>query len=761
MDPSLIQLHHQDIYVDSTVLAKWLPIDVAISVHDALINITPREPLPLQQRLARERRLAQPPGYLPAPDPGYPRVPNPYRPASAPFIDQSLSLTTNAGSAGPGFGINYAALLTGDIGYLNGSMSLSWDQDQARPAVRLTLNRIDPDARLLGPWRAAEISLLHTFSPDVPLIASSGSGEGVRISNYPLFQQTQFGTHTFTGDLPPDWEVELYRDETLLAYQRDQGNGRYEFRDVPLLFGDNNFRLVFYGPHNEKREEAYPFEVGNTLVPAGAQYYQLAFTDLDDGGAGFTYQQQFGLQRDLTLDLFAASQALPEGTRQYAGAGLQGFRHGIFAYGDLALARDGGRGEEIGLQTRLGAASVFLQQTWLDGLDSALFPETGDPLRARTTLRLDGIPNPLMMQPMSLSARRDRYASGAVTTVASNRLSWQAGLWRFSQYLNWSAEERADAANRSLTGEWLASRYYRRLALHGNLNYTLYPHGKLQALDLSIDAPLHGAMLTAGAAQSLTDHRLGIHASYRRLTGSVAVGLSVAFSGPNTFSAGLTFSSSLVRNTPAERWESSARALANQGAVQVHAFLDRNRNGALDPDEMPVKGAGFFINRAAGDVYTDAHGHALITGLRAYQPADLSLSAGTLDDPLWVSRLPGVRVIPRPGVVLHVDFPIDANGEISGTVAVRTEQDRRAVAGMLVELVEASGAVAQTVRSEYDGFFTLTKVPAGDYTLRMALTQPAARRYLPCAIPVTIPDAGAFLDGADLLLTPADAPPAG
>jgi len=758
VDPALVQLHHNDIYVNTKVLAEWLPVEVAVNIHNALITITPREMLPMQQRLERERRLAQAPSYLPALDPGYPRVSNPYQLFSAPTIDQNLSLTTTTGTAGAGLGAKYAALMTGDIGYLNASLYLDCDQEQPLPTARLTLNRIDPEAHLLGPLHAAQISLLNTASPNVPLVASTGAGTGVLISNYPLFQQSQFDTHTFAGDLPPDWEVELYRENVLLAYQREQGDGRYEFRDVPLLFGFNRFRLVFYGPHNEKHEEEYQFEVGETLVKPGTQYYQLAFTHLDNGGACYVYRHQVGLRENLTLDLSGTSLTLADGEHRYAGAGLQGYWHGVFAYSDLALDGSGGRGADFGLQTRLGPTSIFLQHTRLNDFTSALFPASGDPLRAETTLRLDGIPSPLRaMQTMSLNIKRDQYATGLISTTASNRLSFEMRQWRFSHYLNWQTQEHSATAADTLTGELLASRYYRRFALHGDVNYTLQPNWKFNAIDLSMDTPFHGSILTAGVQQSLTDARMGVFASYSRPVGAIAVGISTAYSSTGSISAGLTFSTGLARNTSARRWESSARALANQGAVLLHVFLDRNGNGKQDTGEPPIKEAGFFVNRVSSDISTDDHGFALITGLRCYQPTDLSLSLSTLEDPLWLPHLPGIRFIPRPGVVLNIDYPIVTTGEISGTVEIHAGTDRRPAGGMLVELLDASGAVVQSVRSEYDGFFILSKVPVGAYILQIAPTEPAARRFLPCALPVAIPPTGAFIDGADLILTPVPA----
>jgi hypothetical protein len=68
------------------------------------------------------------------------------------------------------------------------------------------------------------------------------------VSSFPLQLQSQFDRQSFRGELPPGWEVELYRGAELLAYAQSRADGLYEFLDVPLLFGLNVFRLELYGP---------------------------------------------------------------------------------------------------------------------------------------------------------------------------------------------------------------------------------------------------------------------------------------------------------------------------------------------------------------------------------------------------------------------------------------------------------------------------------------------------------------------------------
>jgi hypothetical protein len=80
----------------------------------------------------------------------------------------------------------------------------------------------------------------------------------------------------------------------------------------------------------------------------------------------------------------------------------------------------------------------------------------------------------------------------------------------------------------------------------------------------------------------------------------------------------------------------------------------------------------------------------------------------------------GARVLPRPGLVQVLDFPVAATADIDGTVYLWEGSARRAVGDAVVELVDARQQVVQRVRSASDGFFTLPQVLPGDYRLRVS-----------------------------------------
>src|SRR3546814_10416771 len=76
-----------------------------------------------------------------------------------------------------------------------------------------------------------------------------------------LFRSDSFDKTSFRGDLPAGWDAELYRNGQLLAFATLNGDGRYEFLDVPLQYGTNRFEIVLYGSQGQIRRELNQLQV--------------------------------------------------------------------------------------------------------------------------------------------------------------------------------------------------------------------------------------------------------------------------------------------------------------------------------------------------------------------------------------------------------------------------------------------------------------------------------------------------------------------
>jgi hypothetical protein len=74
-------------------------------------------------------------------------------------------------------------------------------------------------------------------------------------------------------------------------------------------------------------------------------------------------------------------------------------------------------------------------------------------------------------------------------------------------------------------------------------------------------------------------------------------------------------------------------------------------------------------------------------------------------------------VVPRPGVPAQVDIGLVGAGDIEGAIV---KSGGLGFEGVDLELIDSSGAVAATARTDYDGYFLFERVPYGRYRIRLA-----------------------------------------
>ncbi|MBI3349290.1 MAG: hypothetical protein HY020_19025 [Burkholderiales bacterium] len=276
-EPRLAGVVGDDIYVARQLLTRWLPLDLQVDLGTLKLKVQPREKLPLQDKLERERLAAALAGQQPADRPNHPYTPSSPGLIGVPSIDQSFGADARRGRGSRQYKAAYTAYLTSDLLGMEGSAYVLKTQDKATPDLRVTLARNDPDAGLLGPLHARSVALGNLALPSVRnVMQGSARGNGMAVSNRPLDQPNSFDRHSLRGDLAPGWDVTLYYNDQLLAYQSSRADGQYAFDDLPLSFGANEFRLVFHGPLGQLRVEKQSFLLDQASVKPGEVFYSLA-----------------------------------------------------------------------------------------------------------------------------------------------------------------------------------------------------------------------------------------------------------------------------------------------------------------------------------------------------------------------------------------------------------------------------------------------------------------------------------------------------
>ncbi len=741
-DRQLVELHEDDIYVDTRLLSRWFPVDIEFDLANLLVAVDSREPLLVEQRLEREKRLGVALSRRARQKAEYETVDVPYQWANWPLVNVS----SQAGFRESASGVSevtsrYNMLATADLMKMDSSLFVAGDEQQGVTQARFEMGRKDPAAGLLGPLRATSYTFGDIATPPIDLIARSTFGRGAQISSFPLQRSGEFDSTTLIGELPLGWEVELYRNEVLLDFRKSRTDGRYEFEDIPLRFGVNVLRLEFFGPQGQRREEVQRFLIGPGQAPAGEFYFRIAANQQQESlipvpvsGATVAGDQQgearavseieYGVNQHLSLAAGASTLPLDGGRRDYGNVSARVGYGPVFGRLDFVGDSAGGKSGKLGLQFNLPLNfAIQMEHSEFRDFVSEEIIDDGDLTVRRSEMRMDGvIPGGSYFRvPFTIGGSRELSESGETESRLDNRLSISIKRISFSNNLDWLVVNGGANDYTTASGSFLTSGRVGRTSLRGGLQYNIEPDGDPTAATLAvehlIDTDFSGRV---GVEQSFVgNNTLTITAGLSRRFDVASLGLRGEWMDDGSWGTFMTLSFAFGREPRTGDWQMSSRQMANRGSASARVFLDNDYDGSYGEDDTLLEDVNFRSISGSGNRKTNADGVAFLTGLPAHRETDISLPGNSLEDPYWVPDADGFTIVPRPGSTAIVDFPIVVTGEIDGMVYL-LEQDRQVeVADVNLQLVSADGKVVARTRSVFDGFFLFEFVRPGDYLVRV------------------------------------------
>ena len=719
--------------VDTQTLARWLNVDVVADQSNALLIIKADRKLPFElaeERKARAGRVRPATQFDLA---KLPQAKDPYRFWRTPSVDVVTSVGVSRDKRnGNRFDARYEVYASGEIGGASFDARLSSDERGVPQSLRLRGYRTDPNAGLLGPLNATHFALGDVSTNSTPLGVQTTPGRGAFVTNRPLGRAESFDRTTFRGELPDGWDAELYRNEQLIGYSQSRGDGRYEFLDVALLYGQNRFEVVLYGPQGQIRRDVRMIPVGLDSIPPRDTYYWAAVQDAGRDLINFGdiepadylgLRGGFGLERGIDARTSIAGSwftSMLRGRRQNY---LEGsIRRAIGpTLVELAVSSNLARGYAVGgkLLAQVGQTLISAESVRLTGgYQSERYDRD---LRQLNSLSIDqSFKLGRQYIPLRAEIRHSTRADGSRRIEAGSRLSFNINQLSASAELAWKKDS-------SPAGPNPPSRLDATARLSGRIGGVRL-RGEAQ-FGLTGDSGFRESKITAewragersdwraelGYSTVDTRGRLAIGHTKRfkhfALTGqveaasdgSVAAGLSLAFSlGPDPRSGGIRVAS--------EKLAASGQALAI-------VYQDENADGIRQPNEPLEKSVELTAGLSARGDPTDDNGRTIIDGLQPFEPVLIGIDASSLPDPFIQPATSGVVVTPRPGVPVTIELPLVAAGEISGNLQ---REGGKILSGVDLELLDKNGLVVKATRSEYDGFFLFEFVPYGKYRLRVA-----------------------------------------
>lgn len=736
LDARPIFIYNYDIYVDSSLLMEWFPIDLELNFSDLVLKVEPREPIPYFERLEREKKR----GRIRALKEKklFEIIREPYHLFTMPFVDSNIGYNYD-NRAENVHSMNYAFTFHGDMGYMNTRTFVSGNSDRMPTSLRLTAARKDYEGKMLGFLGATDIQLGDIDAISTPLVTSSGLGRGIKITNRALQRSDLFDKLTFIGDTQPGWEVEVYRNGSLVDFQTVGENGRYDFQNIEIFYGNNVIRIVSFGPQGQIREKTYNYLIDDAVLKQGQFTYQLSadkksqtLFEIDEEkteirhllGYRFSGNVEYGITRNITSTFGYARTPLDDDDyHEYATLGMRNSYKGYLA--DLNLAYDidtKGVAGEFAIHTRKKGTSYRFEQSIYADFESETERASTQRRKSLSSFKVNGSKAKIFPAGFTYKYGIDFeiFAKKKDITSLTSTLSTTVMGIGFNNDNTYRITRNDGVSSTVWDGNFtMRGRLFDTL-LRSTLQYSLQPKSQFRSLNISaqkqitpklnVRADLRKTLLDS----NLTSYTLSIN---RQMEKAILSGVVTRdTTGATTFGVQLT--SSFGREPRTGDILTKGLSFASSGGVSATAYKDNNYNGIFDDGDERLPDIAF----RGGNKRFIANGTdpVLVTGLTPYLPSNVTVDIASIEDPFWVPTKEGYSVVSRPGTVTNIDFPIVVTTEIDGTIAFKYKGQDRNVAGIRMELLNAAGEVIDSALTEFDGFYLFERVLPGSYSIRVA-----------------------------------------
>lgn len=716
------------IYFDRRFLEKELEIAFKINRLDMQLEIEAEQKLPLVRRLeaqAMRQNLRQ-----------YPKQDSF---ANYHFDDRLFSMPVADLTLQHNFDVrdyrgdneekyNYS-LYQLDMGMLAGGLDVyasffgDSENENYSPRARITAGRTFLDEPK-NAFNLTSFEMGDVTGYNSTLFNNNANGRGVFASSFKDLVLSADKTIDISGPLSAGWEVELYQNDQLIAFRQAGSNGRYSFPNIPVNYGLNRFKLVFYGPYGEILTEEKDYYSGTSPVKKGEfgytfNAYQKDRYLLEDNEPWFSptnkpiidFMGYYGLNDETTL-ISGMSQTYNPATYDvqiFGTVGAQYIYDGASLQYNTLLGFDNAElGHHFDIQGDVKIGTVFARYDYYGNMQVPAAYYDNEFMKDVMEMRLSGN-LPYWLVPYYVSYVERNGQNDDAYKELHTRLSPN-----FMKYYNFSVENvlaKTPLGNSDYVLFMLQAQYG-NLGIHSQVRTNVSPESYVQSLNQQID--YRWDKNTYFQFNWDRDYR----SKYSELsdidTFSVSAGRIFDFGGLNlgisydtdkNASVMLTYNLSFGKVPGEKRMFTDAETKMSKQAAIYAKVVDEEGN--------PVENTAIQISGLQNPVKTGKDGAALISDVEPYQKTVLSLDVESIEDVALVPEFEEKKLVLRPGTVYPLTIKCNHSGGLEGYLRGQSN-----LSSYRVVLTDKEGQSATKI-PEADGSFIFENMAFGKYLLQV------------------------------------------
>lgn len=601
---------------------------------------------------------------------------------------------------------------------------------------------VNNDNKALRQVSAGKISSGATSSLYSPVV-------GVQFTNTPTTFRQSFGSYTLSDFTEPGWLVELYVNGVLVDYVKADASGFFSF-EVPLVYGNSDVKLQYYGPWGEERSKEQNISIPFTFLPVGEFQYKTSAGFVEDGKGSIFSRADFnyGISRRMTvgggleyLSSITSGTFMPfvnTSLRLASSLLISGeYTYGVRSKGILNYRLPSNVQFEMNY-TKYKKGQKAINYNYLEERKLAIsVPVRSANFAAFTRLMLNQI-----VMPQTTYTTAELLLSGAVFGINTNFTTYSliSDVRKPYTYSNLSLSLRLPRAFILTPQSQFDYNNQELISMKCGLEKRLFKNGYL---NLSYE-------------QNFKSNFSNAEVGFRYDFSMAQVGLSTRI-GNNTTTVVQSASGSILMDAKTNYLGATSRANVGKGGIALYPFLDLNCNGFRDSDEPKAYGLNVHINGGRIDV-NEKDTTIRVFDLEPYTRYLITLDGTNFDNIAWQMRKKTISVSIDPNMFRLIEVPIAVVGEGAGNVYFTGSGGKKGQGRIILNFYRNDSIRVAHTLTESDGYFSYLGLAPGDYVVKV---DPAQLNKLhwkssPSSIPFTITAGrdGDVVEGLDFVLRP-------
>jgi len=732
-----------DLYFDYRLLERWFGLELNLNISQLSLLISSDVELPIiKQRKRHEKRESLVKGQAQAPAKEY--LPNEYQYLGNPLFDLELSedLLHHRGH----FQQFTGGVLQGRMDLMKHSMRSSYIYADGQEDLRLTFSRSasGPDTDMYLGLRSYEFGDLNTGSDS--LVYDAVEGRGLALSRGTSTSLDKVDDVLLEGDAPPGWEVELYRNGSLVAFTDSGSDGRYSFSDIATFVGQNIFDIRIYGPQWQYRTRKEKINIGPGMIKKNewgsrlqvieskTPLISLNGEDSDEGVDSnfFMGELTYGLNDYLTLQtsLVELRPENSENTHFYRSIDAFTSLAGAFIHLTWVDDTESGHAYAAVVKGNWSGVNFNIDALKFNNLVSDQNPNNTK--RGELKLGINGVTRAFFSTPMTYDFEiNDTEFRGSLKRQTSyqNRMSFNlfsANIAHDLRYTTYSQDEdnddSVDEIDALLDANLSVNKRFYQWRLKAGLDYSISPKGRINGLVSSASWKktsrfMYQAQVNYAFSE---DAELSLNNTFTWSFDDLDLSLNAGFTNNGMQALGLSLNTAFAYDPKRQQLSISNDFISSTGTVTAKAYLDRNNDGQFNDGDQALEGVTFKGRSAWRKMPTDSTGLVTLKGIPPQELQIIEIDEGSLGDPFLRVKNAKRFVYTHAGATNDLEFSVLETFEIEGSIDI-VRQGRSSIrSGIPVQVRTAGGEIVAESSTEYDGVFIVERMVPGAYHITVA-----------------------------------------